>query len=239
MENILSSFGEWWREKKNSSLYFTYLFFLILWNWKFLFLLFVEDNIPPFVSNFQYALSLYEPITNHYWVDFLIYKGCALLPPVLFTFLAVKYLPRLNAWAHEIEVGNYFKRRLVYDEQRTEFERQRTTFLKDIAEQKEKQKAYKEDIEEQTTEKEQWQNEFAELASDKVFVKAMSNAIDAIYYHAGSFNQGAFGKEFLDLLLARQIVEVNFRKQIGEARLEFTAKGEEFAKMFTAKSRYG
>ena len=239
MENIFNSFGEWWREKRNSSIYFTYIFFLVLWNWKFLFLLFVEENIPKHVSSFQYAMSLHEPVTNICWIDFLLYKCWALLVPVLLTFLAIKYLPRVNAWAHKIEGKNYFDRRLVYDEQRSEFEKQRTKFLRDIADQKEKQRKYKEDIEDQTTDKEQWQNEFAELVTDTNFVKAMSNAIDSIYYKMGNFNQGAFGKELLDLLLARQIVAVQLRKQSNEARLEFTPKGEEFAKMFTAKSRWG
>ena len=239
MEHIFSSFGEWWRERRNSSLYFTYFFFLIIWNWKFLFLLFIEENIPRHVSNFQYASTLYTQISGVYWIDILLYKAWALLIPAFFTFLAIKYLPRVNAWAHKIEVKNYFDRRLVYDERRSLFEKQRTKFLRDIAEQKEKQKEYKEDIEEQTTEKEQWQNEFAELAQNQEFIKAMSNAIDSIYYRGGSFNQGAFGKELLDLLLARQIVVVQFRERVGEARLEFTPKGEDFAKMFTSKTRYG
>lgn len=238
MENILESFGEWWRERRNSSLYFTYIFFLIIWNWKFLFLLFVEDNISEYVSNFHYAMSLYEPITEHFWMDFLLYKCSAFLIPALFTFLAIKYLPRLNEWAHRIEGKNYFDRRLIYDEQRSEFEKQRTQFLRDIAVQKKKQSGYKEDIEEQTTEKEQWQNEFAELATDKDFVKAMSNAVNSIYYSSGNFNQGEFGKELLDLLLARKIITVEFREQTASARLKFTLKGEEFAKMFTAKSRW-
>lgn len=239
MENILNSFGEWWRERRNSSLYFTYIFFLILWNWKFLYILFIEDNIPKYISNFQYAMSLYHPITCIYWVDFFLYKCWALLIPAFLTFLAVRYLPRVNAWAHKIEGKNYFDRRLVYDEQRSEFEKQRTDFLREIAKQKEKQKGYKEDIEEQTTEKEQWQNEFATLANDKDFIQAMSKAIDSIYYQAGSFNQGNFGKELLDLLLALQVVAVEFRPQISEARLKFTPKGEEFAKMFTSKARFG
>lgn len=239
MENILSSFGEWWRERRSNSLYFTYVLFLILWNWKFLFLLFIEDHIPLHVSSFQYAMSLYSSITGTYWIDLLIYKSWALLMPALFTFLAIKYLPWVNAWAHEIELKNYFSRRLGYDEKRAEFEEKRTIFLKRIAAEKEKQKGYKDDIEEQTTEKEKWQNEFTELAKDSEFIMAMSKAIDSIYYHAGIFNQGAFGRELLDLLLARQIVVVQFRKQVSEARLEFTPKGEEFAKMYTAKSRWG
>lgn len=239
MENVLESFGEWWRERRNSSLYFTYIFFLIVWNWKFLFLLFIEENIPKHVSSFQYAMSLYEPLTGNYWLDVVMYKCWELLVPALLTFLAIKYLPWINAWAHKIEGQNYFDRRLVYDQQRSDFEKQRTKYLREIAQQKEEQKVYKEEIEEQTTDKEQWQNEFAELAKDQSFVKAMSNAIDSIYYHAGTFNQGAFGKELLDMLLARQIVVVEFRKQVSEARLAFTEKGEEFAKMFTAKSRWG
>ena len=238
MENILDSFGEWWRERRNSSLYFTYIFFLILWNWKFLFMLLIEENVPKYLSSFQYAMSLYQPITNNSWVDFFLYKSWELLVPVLLTYLAIRYLPRVNAWAHRIEGKNYFDRRLVYDEQRAEFEKQRTNLLREIAGQKEKQKGYKEDIEEQTTEKEQWQNEFSELANDNDFIKAMGNAIDSIYYRAGSFNQGEFGKELLNLLLARQIVVVEFRQQISEARLKFTQKGEEFAKMFTSKARW-
>lgn len=239
MTNVLESFGEWWREKRNSSLYVTYIFFLILWNWKILFVLFIEKNIPEHVSSYQYAMSLYVPITENYLLDFIIYKFLSLLVPAVLTFLAVKYLPNVNAWAHKIEGKNYFDRRLINDEQRSEFEKQRTRFLKNIAEQKEIQRVFNEDIEEKTTEKEVRQNEFAELAKDKNFVEAMNKAIDSIYYNAGSFNQGGFGKELLDLLLARQIIEVEFRAQLHESRLKFTLKGEEFAKMFTAKSRWG
>jgi len=181
-------------------------------------------------------MSLYKPITEYYIIDLVLYKLWELLVPALLTFLAIKYFPRVNAWAHRIEGKNYFDRRLVYDEQRSEFEKQRTNFLRGVADQKEQQKGYKEDIEEQTTDKERWQNEFAELAADNAFVKAMGNAIDSIYYRGGIFNQGAFGKELLDLLLTRQIVVVEFRAS--EARLKFTQKGEEFAKMFTLKARW-
>ena len=238
MENIFNSFNEWLRERRNSSLYFTYIFFLILWNWKVLFLLFIENNVPRYTSNFEYAMSLYTPLTAYSLIDFLLYKVSALLVPALLTFLAIKYLPKLNSWAHKIGVGNYFDRRLVYDEKRADFEDKRTDFLKRIAEQKEKQKGYRIDIEEQTTDKEKWQNEFADLVADNnlPFSKAMSSAIDSIYYRRGNFNQGEFGRELLDLLLSYQIVTVQIRDGVGE-RLEFTKKGEEFAKMFTSKAR--
>ncbi len=239
MDNIFNSFNEWWNERRNSSLYFTYILFLVLWNWKVLFILFIENNVPPHVSNFQYAISLYLPITGQFPLDFLLYKANALLVPALLTFIAIRYLHEVNSWAHRIGVSNYFERRLIYDEKRADFEDKRTDFLKRIAEQKEKQKGYKIDIEEQTTDKEKWQNEFADLIADKnlSFSKAMAKAIDSIYYSRGSFNHGEFGKDLLDLLLSYQIISVQIRDGVGE-RLEFTQKGENFAKMFTAKARF-
>lgn len=240
MNDILNSFGEWWRERRNSSLYFTYVFFLVLWNWKIIFLLFVEENVPRNISSFELAMSLYPPITGIIPVDFLLYKCYELIFPAVFTFLAIKYLPKVNDWAHEIEVTNYFKRRLVYDGKRSKFEKDRTSFLEKIAEQKEAQKIYKTEIDEKTTEKEKWQNEFADLSSNEKipFAKAMSQAIESIYYSRGSFNRGSFGKELLDLLLSYKIISVQIRDGVGE-RLEFTPKGEEFAKMFTSVSRLG
>lgn len=240
MENILNSIGEWWRERRNSSLYFTFILFVILWNWETFYLLFISEPIYPFVSNFQIITGQYVTLTNIFVFDWFITKITQLLPPALLTFLSIVYLPKLNDWAHDIELTNYFARRLKFDQERAIFEEKRTVHLKKIAEQKELQKVYKDEIDQQTTEKEKWQNEFADLANDQnsLFPTAMSKAIDTIYYRRGGFNQGEFGKELLDLLLGYQVITVQVRDGVGE-RLEFTKKGEEFAKMFTSKSRMG
>lgn len=240
MENFFNSFGEWWRERRNSSLYFTFIFFVIVWNWQVFYLLFIAEQVNPIISNFQYVLLQNKPISAFPLLDWLYFKCNELVIPIFLTFLSVRYLPQLNDWANNIENENYFNRRLSYDKKRAEFEEKRTVYLKKIAEQKVRQQVYKEEIDEQTTEKEEWQNEFADLVNDNtsLFSNAMSKAIGSIYYSRGNFNQGEFGKELLDLLLSNRVISVQVRDGVGE-RLEFTKKGEEFAKMFTSKSRVG
>ncbi len=249
MNDFIKSSVDWFKEKTNSSLYFTYFIFVIFWNWKTFYTLFFEDaslfespRIEYIIANFGvhfYATNggiLYtvlEFFTNIIW-----HAGV----PILLTFLAVKYLPRFNAWAHKIEVKNYFDRKRVYDTEKDIYQKDLTSFLETEAEEKKKQKTAKDSIQVSQTQEEKWDFEFFRINDEDI--RAIKVGISAIYEKSGRFltnpmNASDLRFKYIPHDLYARLDSMNLIKKddSDSSRIEFTEKGKYFVRKLQEQKR--
>ncbi|MFA6077515.1 MAG: hypothetical protein WC724_00685 [Candidatus Paceibacterota bacterium] len=251
MNDFIKSSVDWFKEKTNSSLYFTYFVFVVVWNWKTFFTLFFEDaslfeapRVEYVLTNFGVHFYATEEIILYRVLEFFTNIIWHAGVPILLTFWAVKYLPRFNAWAHEIEVENYYKRKRVYDAKKITYEEEKTFFLKTEAEEKIKQKTAKDSIQKSQTQEEKWESEF--LRIDEEDVRAIQVGVSTIYGKSGHFTTdplkmaaiSQYGKYISHDLYAR-LDSMNLIKKDNNnsSKIEFTEKGKYFVRKLQEQKR--
>lgn len=131
MNDFVQSISKWFTEKTSSSMYFTYAIFFLTWNWSFFQIVFLEDSSLFYYPRIEYIYSnlFFDiPLLFHtpYWfyiiTTFFINVAWHVIPPVIFTFLAIKYLPSLNQRVLRIELKNRFNRKKDFVLARSEYE---------------------------------------------------------------------------------------------------------------------
>ena len=241
MDELVKSIQIWLKEKTGSPLYFTYTAFLVVWNWKFFFTLFFEDatllnsprieyvaqNLEFHVCNSKISIypwcSIAEWLTNAAW---------HILIPVALTYAAIKYLPKLHAWAHKIHVQNHFSRKEEWDKQSLDYEQKRTKTLEEEVKERGKQQPAKKAIQKDLTIEERWEEEYEEFSKGRLF-KRFDQIIDVIYdnngYLSGNSNKKLVDSDVLAGAHTRSLISFvdQYRNQI-----DFTEKGKIFAKKY-------
>lgn len=112
IDESVKSFWEWWREKTSSSLYFTYLISFVAWNWKGIYVLLIDDS--PILPKERLSYVINE---LYFGADFpanLLNFSYSIGLPAMSTFLIILLFPKLNEWAHKIEIDSFFKRKQYY-----------------------------------------------------------------------------------------------------------------------------
>ncbi len=131
MNDLVQSISKWFTEKTSSSMYFTYAVFLVTWNWSFFQIIFLEDSslfyyprIEYIYSNlfFDIPLLLHTPYWFHISATFIVNTIWHIIPPGIFTFFAIKYLPTINQKVLRIELGNRFDRKKDFVIARSKYE---------------------------------------------------------------------------------------------------------------------
>lgn len=194
MEGFWSSVSSWWSEKTSSPLYFTYIAFFIVWNWQFFQIIFLESGdlfysprIEYITSNLFFAIPFLNTFSDwiripiEWFSNFVWHIG----PPVLFTFLAIRYLPVLHKLAFDIHVNNYFTRKTAYRSANLEYEKGETVRLKEEVKEKKQQQVQKKAIERIQPEEEKWSQEFRDFAKSPLFYK-FPQIISSIYKFDGN-----------------------------------------------------
>ena len=246
MDGFWSSVSSWWGEKTNSPLYFTYLGFLVVWNWKFFQVVFLESPdlfVAPRIEYIKSTLLFSVPIPESipFWVsslvDWLSNLSWHIGPPIFFTFLAIVYLPRLNALAFDIHLNNYFARKNSFRNANLVYEKGETARLKEEVVEKKQQQVQKKAIEKAKTEDEKWDDEF--LENEKVLDESgFSILLTIIYDKTGHITDPMSGR----LIVSKTAVA--FADSFGliqfndpRNRITLTEKGKYFSKKFLKNNR--
>ena len=245
MNDIAKSVWDWFKEKTSSPLYFTYIAFLIVWNWKFFYILFWEDSsllsetkveyVSTYFLNFQFGINGWQAsewqnvILN--WILNVIWH---IAPPALLTLLAVVYLPYIQSWAHKIYIKNYFERKGVYDIENLEYEKRKTARLSQRVAQKEEQKKQVIRLEKALTQEEKWLAELDRVSSNQNYVEAIRRAYNAVYKTNTRFSNDIssantlgftyISAEYLSRLDTLGLVDIK------SSTINFTDKGKFFLK---------
>ncbi|KKW11184.1 MAG: hypothetical protein UY50_C0019G0012 [Parcubacteria group bacterium GW2011_GWA2_49_9] len=200
MEGFWSSVSSWWSEKTNSPLYFTYLGFLAVWNWKFFQVIFLESAdlfSTPRIEYVKSALLFSVPVPESIpiWIsgliDWLANFSWHLMPPIIFTYLAIVYLPKLNAWAFDIHLTNHFSRKSAYRVANLAYEKGMEQSMKEVLESKDRQIQTQQKIQKKEktlqktlTDKERWEIEYNEFEKHPLFSK-FQEILTSVYKHNG------------------------------------------------------
>jgi predicted transcriptional regulator len=240
MKDVINSFSDWMKEKTSSPLYFTYICFLVIWNWQFFYALFFENSSLLNVSHLQYAISFQKnffislpiPSTFNDLLSWTLKFLFEFFPPILFTYISIIYLPKISAWAHEIYLKNFFERQLAYDNASLEYETQKTKNLKRVGVQKIEQVKEKEKIARVLSDEEKWEIDYIEFKKHSLYSR-FREALTAVYRNNGStriFSNGGYVPTVSPNILAMADVKglINI---IGDKRdkIELTDKGKYFA----------
>ena len=120
MDGFWSSLSKWFNEKTSSPLYFTYIGFFIAWNWKFFQIIFLENEnlfLTPRIEYIKSKLIFHTPLYSkiserlNIPIDWLLNTAWHILPPAIFTYLAIVYLPKVHKWALDKYLESRFERK--------------------------------------------------------------------------------------------------------------------------------
>ncbi len=182
MGDILASIAKWFKERTTSPLYGTFVFSVILFNWKFFYILFWQDEDKlslPKIEYVQRNILDYQSLSTHI-THFLIF-------PIIITYLIVWWLPILSNWAHKKHTIFYYKRRLIIDSARLDYEKEEKNNLKSLSEVKKEQAVVKKEIQKNTSEEERWAGELHGITSLPKMIEAIKVAVRVVYEAAGRF----------------------------------------------------
>lgn len=241
MDGFWTSVSTWWEEKTTSPLYFTYIAFFVAWNWRFFQVIFLEDATKFTAPRIEYIstnleINLQGSGLVHGILELLVSVGWHAIPPAIFAFTAIKYLPILHGWSHAIYLENHFLRQEAYDARKLQYEKNKTVSLTQVATQKTRQKRQKQVIEKTMSQEEKWDKELEDFVKQQHNLAAIQVANVTVYKTNGKFNiyQGtSISADLLSRLDTLDIVKINNR----ESTMEFTLKGKYFVKQLQAQGK--
>lgn len=234
MDEGVKSFWEWWREKTSSSLYFTFVFSFIAWNWRGLYILFADDptsSLAERLLRFEYELHF----GTHFPASALNYYYSLGLPAVS-TFLIVLLFPKINEWAHKIETASYFKRKEEYLKMESE-SIQRVNYALNI--QVGEIKKQETLVKEKSESKNRIETLLSELSGDGDYEEFKKTSlyytfpkfVSSIYESVGTPYWSRFDSK--DLSIADSFSLVKLDRASGE--IELTQKGRDFNRRVSQK----
>lgn len=174
-----------WLGHRFGPLYITYIISFTVWNWKFLYALFVSDEL----SGIEYAITFFPDalsnIENARWhMDILLWifrEVWVFGIPALIAWIVIKYLPVLVNWSYRISIENINKRRIIEIQENAEFQKQEKIELDILVEGiiettatvRKQEKAIKEGTEAkekiEETKESVWEKEYQKLKKTKHF----------------------------------------------------------------------
>ncbi len=230
MTDIIDSIGNWLKERTTSPLYGTFIFSVILWNWKFFYILFWQNEEKLFIPRIEYVqlnILNYQNILSHF-LHFLIL-------PIISTYIIIWWLPILSNWAHRKHTEFYYKRKIIFDDLRLEYERKEKSNLVSISEIKKEQAEAKKEIAENTTEEDKWIEEFESFKAHPMFSK-FSQIIDVIYGNGGRTHKlinnqfiRAIYPDVLAFADTRGLIQITNTASQSQEKIDLTKKGKFFA----------
>lgn len=233
MKDFTDSLVAWWREKTNGPLYFTYTVFVLGWNWRSIQVLLDSPTLfkTPRIEYINSQIELHflgpglDPILNAAW---------SLIPPAILTYVAIRFLPYVNAWSHDIHLRHYFTRKEAWDKAQLEYERKKTTTLQQRTEVKKRQTRARTELNKVLSQDEKWEEELGSLLSDRMLTLAMEAAYTAVYRTAGSYNSNnlafnSYSETFIEPEHLARLDVLDLIKTAGN-KIALTGKGKYFLK---------
>jgi hypothetical protein len=179
MTDIFNSIAKWFEERSTSPLYGTFIFSVILWNWEFFYILFWQSEEKLAFPRIEYVQKFILD-QQTVWQHFLHF----LILPILSTFVILWWLPIVSNWAHKKHLSFYYKKRLIMDEARLDYERKEKKTLDSISSLKKEQIVVKKEIQKNTTEDERWDQDY-ERFKKLNFAYKFQKIIDSYYKMRG------------------------------------------------------
>ena len=175
VNELANSIAKWFRERTTSPLYGTFVFSVILWNWKFFYILFWQNEEKLTLPRIEYVQRfILNNQTN--WYHMLYF----LILPITSSYIIVWWLPVISNWAHKKHIEYYYDRRLIIDKARLDYEKKEKETLTSISTVKKEQIEVKKEIQKNTTEEERWDLEFENFRNSNSLL-AYSNFLDEFY----------------------------------------------------------
>jgi hypothetical protein len=250
MPETVKSIGAWFKEKTTSPLYGVFIACLLFWNWRIIYTLFWQDMgiiTIPTIEYIQRNLLFIQP--DEGLLNILINKGWMLVPPVIFTYLIIRWLPPVHEWAHRIHVKNYFSRKIVFFEEKLKYqqlklkhEESKKGILKSLVgikqeqveSEKQIQKSEKE-IEKSLSNQDRWEIEFSEFIKTANATK-FKETLDLIYRYDGQLQNQYGEKNSSSASLA--VADSHGLISLDSKTARLTEKGKFFAKKFLDRGMY-
>ncbi len=245
MTEFWASASKWFSEKTSSPLYFTYIGFFIVWNWKFFQIIFLESAdlfYSPKIEYIENTLYFHSGLTYQFVpiIDWILNFAWHLIPPAALTYFAIVYFPYIQKWALEKYLGNRFERRRMFETKQREYdewilaqEKERTKTTKSLAVEKKTQVEEKKKIEKNVTDEERWEAEYKKQLGT-LLNKGFADVLRTIYKedgeiidYSGSRNLGPGPLGFAD---ANGLIE--FGKGAHGDKIKLSEKGRFFAREF-------
>ncbi len=226
MNEIWNSITMWFKERTTSPLYGAYIFSTIVWNWKFFFTLFLQDQASLPMPKIEYIEKIFlsdSPVWH--FIAFFV-------PPILITYAIIWWLPIISGLAHECHLRFYFYRKSIYDKERLSYEESRKHDLKRLAGIKEEQVASEKRIQKNLSNEERWEEEYREFSKSSTFER-FDQIINVIYERNGYIHEQN-GKRPVDSDVIAAADTRGLIKFSGASRyqIDFTEKGKFFAKKY-------
>jgi len=227
MGELLESISQWLKERTTSPLYGTYIFSFIIWNWEFFYVLFLQDQASLPLPKIEYIEQKF--LSDGWFVHFSFF----LIPPVIITYIIIRWLPFLSNWAHRVYLHFYFERKNLYEETNLHNEEGRKRTLQQLAETKEQQAISKMKIRKNITNEERWEEEYNEFAKGNIFGR-FSQIIDAVYEKSGYLYVDNEGKKPVDsdILAGSDTRGLISFTDSGRNQIDLTEKGKFFTKKY-------
>lgn len=234
MNDTWHSFFEWWKEKTSSSLYFTYIISFLVWNWKSVYVLIMGSPNVGFWFKLEY-IARFLPCTASGWLCSILNHSWVFIPPVIITFVIIKWLPILNRIVHKIEVEEYFKRKGAYDTAKTRYNSSRIKELETQVGTKEKEielvekiSKAEEQINKNLTQEEKWNREFHQFKNTKIYLN-FESFLKQVY---GGYNYTQnFDSESIAIADAFSLIDIE-----KDDKVYLSDKGKYFSKLFSQES---
>ena len=241
---------EWFKEKNNSSIYFTFIFTTITWNWKFFYALFLspEQDILN-LSSIDYALSVSRFLERLYFsthsfifdslilgiVNFFLFFSV----PALFSFLMIWYLPHVNVLAHKKSLQFFFKRKSEYDLQNSSYLENKNKetgkqikTLREIEIKSQTKANIEKDIKSKESPEEAVKSDINTFASNEFNLKALKRANEIVYSNNGYYTtDSGYGtrENFIEPAYLSKLDVNGLISWVDSAnRIEFTERGKVF-----------
>ena len=239
MSELQSSLKTWFDDKISSPLYSTYLGFALIWNWHFFQVILLEDASLFKEPRIEYLKSvLFSPFNEAIW-NWLLNTAWHILPPVLFTYLAIVYLPRLHKWAYEIYISHYFERKAMFYEYETRYEKKMLELTTQQVSAKKERVNQEQIIDKLRTQEEKWQEELEQVKRPHL-LKGFQALVDAMYKQGGFIYAHAVEKyisnasEIIAFADINSLVEIE-KNESGVASIQLTDKGKHFSRILSNK----
>jgi len=237
-------FSDWVREKleASNSLYYTYIFFLISWNWKFFHVLFIENHellkttrIEYVYNNIFFSIDLPQKINHLENVfNFIINFSWKVLPPIFFTYIAIIYFSEIKNKAHAVGLKFFFQRKLEFDKQERDYEKDKTKLLREIKETTKINKSLKYEIIDIKSDKPAWEEEFKNLS--KTNLDRLRKVNQEYYANAGgltdNFNNFYIDPASLSYADTNGLISIDNKNKT----FSLTDKGKYFVSMLDSKN---
>ncbi len=239
MSEFWSSFSKWFSEKASSPLYWTYFGFFIVWNWKFFQIIFLEDSGLFKAPRVEYLNTLLFSPFNISAVDGLINILWHTLPPVLFTYIAIVYLPRLHKWALGIHLVHHFERKAMFQEHKAEHEKNMAKLTRQEAVAKKERVVQEKIIERTKTQEEKWQEDFEQIKRPDL-LNGFQSLVGAIYRQGGVLYahqvEGSLSNSSAIMAFAgtNDLIDTE-KRESGSPLIKLTDKGKYFSRLLSDK----